>query len=54
MRGYWDGALGITGQLERGCVSCQVRPRWSRSPVDDKTLEESIGQFTFDLGIEKN
>lgn len=32
----------------------QVRPRWSRSPVDDKTLEEGIGQFTFDLGIEQN
>lgn len=32
----------------------QVRPRWSRSPVYDQTLEESIGLFTFDLGIEKN
>lgn len=32
----------------------QVRPRWSRLPVYDQTLEESIGLFTFDLGIEKN
>lgn len=30
-------------------MSRRIRP-----PVGDRTLEESIGQFTFDLGIETN
>lgn len=41
MRGSWDSGTGL--------MSRRIRP-----PVGDRTLEESIGQFTFDLGIEMN